>query len=264
MKNAAEKKTILVTGGSGYLGQEVCNLLININADFITSTHQRGSLTDQQVFVDLETGDGIKDAIQGKTVILHLASDKKKPDNDVEGMKHLIAEIKKQQSKVHLIYISIVGIDLLPMPYFKQKMMAEQELVNSGVNWSILRATQFHKYVDELLHQFLAYPVGIIPKAVPVQPIDVHVVAEKLVEMTAGVPSHQKKDMGGEEVFEFIELAKSWGKIRHKSKLILNFPLWGRWGKNLKNGALTTADKSSSGMSWESWLTAEYANYLSR
>jgi uncharacterized protein YbjT (DUF2867 family) len=42
----------------------------------------------------------------------------------------------------HLVYISIVGIDRVPMSYYRVKLEEERLVESSGLAWTILRATR--------------------------------------------------------------------------------------------------------------------------
>lgn len=252
--NDEQMPEILITGGTGLLGKSVCALFDRDHIPYVIATHNRQHLNDNRIFIDLSTGEGIKQAVIGKKIILHLASDKKRPKNDISGTAALLREIQALEEKPHLIYISIVGIDRLPLPYFKEKWQTEQAIINAAVPYSILRATQFHEYVEDLLQQFLKWPLGILPKKVPIQPIDVSTVAKALYMMVKEPPSGMIKDLGGPQVFPFIDAANSWLKKNNKRRWLLNFPLWGVAGRNLNNGALTCKEKNDQSVTWNDWL----------
>jgi len=248
---------ILITGGTGILGKSLCSLFEQRSIPFTTSTHKQ-ALKNNMVIMNIETGEGIKEAVSGKKIILHLASDKKHPDNDVSGTQKLINEIKHQGLNLHFIYISIVGIEKLPMTYFKQKLQTEELIKKSGISWSILRATQFHNYVDQILKQLLKLPIGILPKKVPIQPIDVLPVAEKLLEISFQEPTYRTDNIGGKEILSLETLSQSWMAIQNIKKPLLNLPLWGSTGNNLINGALTCSQKTNEGRNWQQWLNENY------
>ena len=50
----------------------------------------------------------------------------------------------------HIVYVSIVGIDRIPLPYYKTKLRVERALEASGVGHTVLRATQFHDLIETI------------------------------------------------------------------------------------------------------------------
>ncbi|MGQ0778354.1 MAG: hypothetical protein ACT4NY_28760 [Pseudonocardiales bacterium] len=44
----------------------------------------------------------------------------------------------------HLVHMSIVGPDRVPLDFYRSRLAAERVIENSGLPWTILRTTQFH------------------------------------------------------------------------------------------------------------------------
>lgn len=248
---------ILITGGTGLLGKAVCALLLKRGIKYTVATHKR-PVEKNMVYLDLGSMGEMNAALLNRPIILHLASDKKHPHNDVNGTKRLLQEIVRWNYNPHFIYISIVGTDLLPVTYLKQKFQVEEEIKKSGVRYSILRATQFHNYVDKILQQLLKFRLAILPKNVLVQPIDVNVVAERLVNMCFEPPANQIENIGGREVLTLEEVVDFWLRVKNKHETVLNMPLWGRAGRSLKAGCLTCEKKTREGRNWRQWVTDRY------
>ena len=97
------------------------------------------------------TGEGLAAAVADVDVVIHAASDPRgDPAADEEGTRRLAAAARAA-GVGHVVYVSIVGIDRIPFPYYARKLAAERALAASGQPYSILRATQFHSFVDFLL-----------------------------------------------------------------------------------------------------------------
>jgi hypothetical protein len=95
------------------------------------------------------------------------------------------------------VYVSIVGVDRVPLRYYRAKLQVERLIEHSGLEWTILRTTQFHDLVLRLCKALARSPVMIVPAATSVQPIDAREVAGPLVKLatTAGagrVPRHRR------------------------------------------------------------------------
>lgn len=254
METTQIQSEILVTGGTGFLGNAVCDLFDQHNISYTIATHRRVCMKDNRIFMDLASGEGIEDAVRGKKVILHLASDKTHPANDIKGTRALLDKLQYLEQDTHLIYISIVGVDKLRLPYFKEKWQVEKDIMQSGQLYSILRATQFHKYIEQILHQFLKWPAAILPKQVLIQPVNVAPVAAALFLMSQNPATCKTENLGGKQVLSLADAATIWLKHRNRKKLIFNFPLVGAAGKNLKAGALTCEDQPGTGITWGEWL----------
>src|SRR5258708_27493409 len=142
---------LLVTGGTGTLGRQVVSRLREGGHDVrVLSRHPQGP-TDgvQYVTGDLLQNLGIEAAVDGAQVIVHCAGSQKGDDlataNLVRGAS--------RAGKPHLVYISVVGADRIPVvsqadrlmfSYFASKRAAELVVSNSDLPWTTLRATQFY------------------------------------------------------------------------------------------------------------------------
>ena len=79
----------------------------------------------------------------------------------------------------HLIFISIVGVDRIPYGYYRDKVASEKAIEASGVPFTIIRVTQFHGFVHEVLEAQRRLPVTLV---LPVSAQTIHMpeVAERL------------------------------------------------------------------------------------
>ena len=73
----------------------------------------------------------------------------------------------------HLVYISIVGIDRVPLGYYRTKLAVERLIEESGLGWTVLRTTQFHDLVLRIMEASAKLPVMVLPAGVSDQPIEV-------------------------------------------------------------------------------------------
>jgi uncharacterized protein YbjT (DUF2867 family) len=158
--------TVLVTGGTGLLGRHVVRRLVATGHTVrVLTRHAGASAPDAQpVTGDLSTGDGLDEAVAGVDGIVHAASDPRSPGPvDVEGTGALLAAARRGGSP-HLVYVSIVGVDRIPLAYYRAKSVAEQLVEESGLPWTILRATQFHEFTADLLRGLTRPPIAVLPR----------------------------------------------------------------------------------------------------
>src|SRR3990172_2973042 len=149
---ATDVTTILVTGGSGGLGSELVPRLAAGHTVRILSRRPRPpSATTEWAQGELATGEGLAEAVAGVDMIVHAASSPfgKTRQVDVEGIRRLLPAAAP--ATPHLFYISIVGVDRIPFPYYRAKLAAEKLVEEPAVPYTILRATQFHTLIDRLL-----------------------------------------------------------------------------------------------------------------
>ena len=148
---------------------------------------------------------------------------------EVEGTRRLTVAGGTGR-RPHLLYVSIVGVDRNPLPYYKAKLAAEAVIEAAELPHTILRATQFHSLLDGLLGRLARLPVLPVPRGVRFQPIDAGEVATRVVALVGAGPSGRAPDMGGPEVRGIDELARAWLRARGRSRRIVAFPIAGRAG----------------------------------
>jgi uncharacterized protein YbjT (DUF2867 family) len=221
---------ILVTGGSGTLSHLVVTYLkeAGYQVHVMSRRSASGPLLPDSTWVqaDLETGQGLAAAVQGMDVIMHAATSpfRHTQQIDVAGTRQLLEQARSAAIS-HLIYISIVGVDQIPFPYYRAKLAAEALIQESGLPWSLLRATQFHSLLDLALQGATKIsPVAVLPTTLQFQPVAEGEVARRLCEMVQAGPSGRLPDMGGPAVHTMRELASSWLAWRAIRRAII--PLW--------------------------------------
>ena len=250
--------TIVVTGAAGGLGRVLVPRLVQ--AGYAVRGMSRRPRPDQEnlawVQADLVTGEGLAAATANADILIHCASDatSQARETDVEGTKKLLAAASHLS---HFFYISIVGVDQLPLPYYQYKYQAEQAIEQSGVPYTILRATQFHNFLDLLLGMFTRWPVAFLPLNFRVQPIDVDEVAEHMVELVGQGPRGRVPDIGGPETLTVRQLLPPWLKATNRRRLILPLPLPGKVAAGYRQGLNTTPNRLGR-VTWAQWLTQKY------
>lgn len=227
--------TILVTGGSGTLGTPTVELLLAAGRDVRILSRKPGQ---DHAVGDLNTGDGLTAALEGVDTVLHLATST--GAKDVAQAQRLVDACKAAGRVTHLLFISIVGVDTVPYSYYRAKFDSEKVIENSGIPFTILRATQFHEFIELFLHVQRKLPV-IFGLNVPDQPIAAREVARRLVELVEAGASGRAADIGGPEQLHLHEAIDTWQRAAGTRKPVWTLHLPLKFLKAMRAGQHMTA-----------------------
>ncbi|MEV6230604.1 NAD(P)H-binding protein [Saccharopolyspora shandongensis] len=214
------QKPILVTGGTGTLGRAVVRRLLDDGREVRVLSRGPRPANVQHGWVtgDLRTGAGIDAATSEVDAIVHCATTLGR--KDVAATQRLVDAVRRN-GVPHLVYISIVGVDRVPIPYYRAKLEAEELVAASELPWTILRTTQFHDLIARITSAQCRSPVVAALARVSFQPIDVRDVAERLAELAAGSPAGRVADMGGPEVRSHRDLARAYLDSTGRRRILL-------------------------------------------
>ena len=228
---------VLVTGGTGRLGQRLIGPLQG--AGHTVRQMSRRGTGPGGGRGDLATGRDLESAVGGAEVIVHAATGHPGGDPwqvDVAGTRRLVQAADRDRLR-HLVYVSIVGVDRVPYGYYRAKFAAEQVLLASGLPVTLLRATQFHHFIDFLLDTARRGPVLPLPMGWRAQPVDVGDVATHIADLVAGPPAGGVVEYGGPEQLSAADLARAWAAVRAPGAHVVATPVPGRMGSAFRDGA---------------------------
>jgi uncharacterized protein YbjT (DUF2867 family) len=233
---------VLVTGATGTLGHRVV-------PEATAAGHQVRALSRRSRVGytgvhwsrgDLLSGSGVDAAVDGMDVIVHCATQFTR-DKDVTSTENLIVAARRA-GVGHIIYVSIVGIDRIPLPYYKTKLRVERALEASGIGHTVMRATQFHDLIKITFSLQRFSPVLWTLRGVRFQPIDTRDVAERIVELIDCEPAGQVADIGGPAVHTHAELARTYLAARGGQRPVVEVPFPGRIVAGYRTGANLAPD----------------------
>ena len=195
----------------------------------------------------------------GASIVVHLAGSAK---GDGEKARNLVAALPG--SVRHLVYISVVGADRVPIEsgidramfgYYGAKHEGERAVIESGIPWTILRATQFHDLVLTTVRQLTKLPVVPVP-GVRFQPVETAEVADRLAELTLGAPAGLVPDLAGPRVYPFRDLVRGYLDARRKHRAIVPVRAPGKAARAMREGANLSPDRAVGHRTWEDFLAA--------
>jgi uncharacterized protein YbjT (DUF2867 family) len=246
---------VLVTGASGTLGAAVLPRLVKEGHDVRPmSRHARPGW----VTADLATGVGLQEAVRGADAIVHLASAPRKTrETDVEGTRRLL-EAARAAGVRHVLYISINGIDRVPVGYFAAKIATENVVRASGVPFTILRAAQFPSLIETVLKAAGSLGPVIVDRSFVFQPVDVEDVADRIADLLAAGPSGGVEEFVGPEALAMDEMARQWLAVRGTKRPVWSVRVPGKTARAVRGRALTSDAQPAGVRTWRDYLQARY------
>ena len=194
---------IAVIGGTGLIGSQVVEMVRADGHQAVPYSLSNG--------VDLLTGEGLNEALEGADVVVNLTNSPTFDDASAAffrtSMDNLLAAADRA-GVGHAVILSIVGADQVPdLAYYRAKVLQEDILKAGPVPYSIVRATQFFEFMDAALSWTADENTVRLP-ATPVQPMAAADVARAVSEVSVGSPLQGTRNVAGPEVFPLDELGR--------------------------------------------------------
>lgn len=249
--------SMLVTGGTGLLGSHVVPMLDRAGRGVRVLSRRGHGPVEGVTYVagDLMTGEGLDAAVDGVGTVLHLAGG---PKGDDEATRNLVGAARRARVR-HLVYVSVIGADAVPLGWFRSKLAAEQAVSDSGIPWTTLRAAQFHDLLLTVVGKLAKLPVVPVPGGLRFQPVDVREVAERLVELALGEPAGLVADLAGPAVYGMDELARTYLLTHGKSRLLLPVRMPGKAGRAYRDAENLNLRADMGRRTWEDFLAEHSA-----
>ncbi|MFI6266522.1 SDR family oxidoreductase [Micromonospora sp. NPDC051006] len=247
---------VLVTGGTGTLGRLVVPLLTGAGCEVRVLSRHRPGIGRATADVEYLTGDlradqGIEAAVAGARTVVHLAGG---PKGDDDAARNLVRAASRAGVR-HLVHISVIGADRLPVGWLRSKLAAERAVADSDVPWTTLRAAQFHDLVLTVAEKMAKLPVVPVPGGLRFEPVDARDVASRLVELTLGGPAGLVPDLAGPRVYGMAELLRGYLAARGSRRLMMPIRLPGQAGRAYRAGEnLARAGATAGKRTWEEFL----------
>jgi uncharacterized protein YbjT (DUF2867 family) len=229
--------TVLVTGATGTLGHRVVGGAIEAGHKVraLSRKPRVGYTGVHWAQGDLLSGAGIDAALDGIDTVIHCATQGTR-GKDVVSATNLISAARRARTN-NIIYVSIVGVDRIPLPYYKAKLRVEELLTASDLGHTTIRVTQFHDLIETTFSAQRFSPALIAIKGVRFQPVDTGDVAAHLVSLIDTGPAGRVDDIGGPAVLGHDELGRIYLTSRNSRRRVLSLPLPGGIVAGLKSGA---------------------------
>jgi uncharacterized protein YbjT (DUF2867 family) len=242
---------ITVMGASGQIGSKVVALLNEAGHETVPASRDSGA--------DVLTGAGLVEALTGADVLVDVVNSPDFADGPVldfftRSATNLTAAAKTA-GVGHYVALSIVGCDGLPdSGYMRAKVAQERIITESGLPYTIVRATQFHEFADAITASLTVDGEVRVPEGL-IQPIAGADVAAEVARVAQAAPINGIVNIGGPDKLTFAGLAKLALAHRGESLPIVVDPAAVYFGTKVGDtGLVTSGDAIISDLHLADWL----------
>jgi uncharacterized protein YbjT (DUF2867 family) len=232
---------VAVAGGTGVVGRLVVGKLTERGDEPVVLARSRG--------VDLASGKGLESAVQGCDAVIDvsnvLTSKRAAAERYFGTATEHLCTAAAAAGVPHVIALSIVGIDRVPLGYYYGKRKQEEVLAAGGVAWTVLRATQFHEFAEQMLAR-IPGPVAVIPRMLS-RPVAAAEVAAELVSLLDKGPQGFATEIAGPQDLYVADMARQVLRRRGQRRPVLSFRLPGKLGSGLAHGGLVPTGPFTAG-----------------
>lgn len=186
---------IVVIGGTGLIGSKVVAKLTELGHDAVGVSPRTG--------VDTISGEGVAAALSGAQVVVDVTNSPSFADDDVlqfftTSTRNLLAA-EREQGVGHHVALSVVGAGgVADSGYMRAKVAQERLIADSGVPYTIVRATQFYEFVEAIAGSAADGDTVRLPHAA-MQPIAAEDVATGVTRGAVGEPVNGAVEIAGPE-----------------------------------------------------------------
>lgn len=239
---------IAVAGGTGVVGRHVVAALSRDGHDPVVLSRSTG--------VDVVSGAGLADALSGVDAVVDVSNVQTLRRGPAvrffESATRSLLSAGTAAGVRHHVALSIVGADAVPSGYYAGKVRQEQLVLDGG--GSVLRATQFHEFSEQVLARSALGPLRLVPR-MRVQPVAAAEVGAALAALAAGEVAGRAPDLGGPQVHELPDLCRRVLAARgHGGRVVVVRPP-GRLGSRMAGGGLLPGAGARLGTTtFEQWL----------
>lgn len=242
---------ILVIGGSGLIGSKVVPRLRALGHEAIAASPSSG--------VNTMTGEGLDAALAGVDTVVDLSNSPSFADKDVLDFftttGRNIAAAEKKAGVKHHVALSVVGSDLLPdSGYLRAKVAQETLIRESGVPYTIVRATQFFEFLNGIV-QASAKGESVHLSTGNMQPIASDDVADAMTEATLAAPVNGMIEIGGPDKIRMADLVQRFLAAMKDPRQVIPDPKALYFGTVLEPDSLVPGPGAKRGtMDFDTWF----------
>ncbi len=207
---------IAVAGGTGRVGSKVVNRLRDTGHLVVPLSPSTG--------VDTLMRQGLPEALDGVTVVVDVTNSPSADEAPArwffETSTHNLLAAADQVGVEHYIVLSILGVERIDAGYFRAKQAQEARVRQSGIPFTIVRATQFFEFVIDIVDAATRdHAVHLAP--IPVQPLSVGDIAAVIAHVATAPGLNSAIEVAGREVFFLDDLARQVLTAHHDDRQVV-------------------------------------------
>ena len=225
---------IVIIGGSGLIGKQLAPKLRALGHEVLPASPSTG--------VNTLTGEGLAAALSGAAVVVDVSNSPSFEDQPVmeffeTSCRNLLPAAKAAGVKHH-VALSVVGTDRLQASgYFRAKLVQEKLIKESGVPYTIVRATQFFEFVPAIAQGAAAGQALRLSSAM-MQPILSDDVAAALADVAVAAPLNGTIDIAGPDRIRMDDLVRKLLAAKHDPRTVVTDPAAGYFGTPVDDQSL--------------------------
>lgn len=225
-------------GATGLIGKDVSASLSEAGQQTVAASRSSGA--------DVLTGQGLAQALEGADVLVDVINSPSFDDEPVmqfftTATRNLV-DAAKSAHIGHYVVLSIVGCDRLPESgYMRAKVVQERTITESGLPYTIVRATQFHEFGEGITDSLTVGDEVRAPDG-PIQPIAANEVAAEVARVAQADPVNGVVNIGGPEKLRFADLANLVVAHRGGTTPVIVDPSARYFGTLVSEDSLVTGD----------------------
>ena len=172
------QRRIAVAGATGRVGRHAVEVLESRGHEVVAISRSGG--------IDLVTGEGLAGALAGVEAVIDAATGPSAEEAAATefflSVSRNLQEVGERAGVQRIVVVSIIGIERFSGGYGAAKVAHERAMLAGPVPARILRATQFHEFVGQLVDWGRQGDVSYVPNT-RLQPVAARAVAEALADL---------------------------------------------------------------------------------
>lgn len=241
---------VAVAGGTGVVGRYA-----------VAEADRRGHVAralSRSENVDLLRPESLAPALEGIDVIIDVSNPETTEQEPATEFFMTVAEnlqsVGAAQKVRHLIALSIIGIDRVPIGYYAAKLAQEQAVAVGSVPSTILRASPFHEFAAQIVSWTRD---GSRAKVLDLrlQTVAARTVGSVLVDIAEGQPAGRSTDLAGPDAADLVALSRK--LVEHREvDLVIDPDVAGIEG-GCRDAFMPDDSARIAGPAFDEWLASE-------